>query len=69
MPPYASLHLPTPYTSLHLPTPPYISPYLPLSRHARCAAEFIQCDEILKPIRNSIFSGILVFANQAQGKA
>ena len=35
----------------------------------RCAAEFIQCDEIFKPIRNVIFSGILVFANQAQGKA
>ena len=35
----------------------------------RCAAEFIQCDQILKPVRNSIFSGILVFANQARGKA
>ena len=59
----------SPYTSLYLPIPPYTSLYPPTSPYTRCAAEFIQCDEILKPIRNSIFSGILVFANQAQGKA
>ena len=35
----------------------------------RCAAEFIKCDKILEPIRNIFFSDILLFANQAQGKA
>ena len=57
----------SPYTSPYLPIPLYIPLYLPISPRTRCAAEFIQCDEIFKPIRNVIFSGILVFANQARG--